>query len=78
MRFISVREFRSKSGDVWKELAKEQEIVITSNGKPIAMVLAVTEETLEDLLRNVRRARDGRGGSDAAPIRQERTGVGRH
>jgi hypothetical protein len=23
MRFISVREFRSKSGDVWKELGSE-------------------------------------------------------
>ena len=57
MRFISVREFRGKSGDVWKELAKEQELVITSNGKPIAIVSAVSEETLEDSLRAIRRAR---------------------
>ena len=42
MRFISVREFRGKSGDVWKELAEEQEFVITSNGKPIAIVGPVT------------------------------------
>jgi len=57
MRFISVREFRAKSGDVWKELAEEQELVITSNGKPIAIVSAVSEETLEDSLRTIRRAR---------------------
>lgn len=57
MRFISVREFRGKSGDVWKELAEEQELVITSNGKPIAIVSAVSEETLEDSLRTIRRAR---------------------
>jgi len=57
MRFISVREFRGKSGDAWKELAKEQELVITSNGKPIAIVSAVSEETLEDSLRAFRRAR---------------------
>lgn len=57
MRFISVREFRGKSGDVWKELAKERELVITSNGKPIAIVSAVSEETLEDSLRAIRRAR---------------------
>ena len=57
MRFISVREFRGKSGDVWKELAREQELVITSNGKPIAIVSAVSEETLEDSLRAIRRAR---------------------
>ncbi len=57
MRFISVREFRGKSGDVWKELAKEHELVITSNGKPIAIVSAVSEDTLEDSLRAIRRAR---------------------
>jgi prevent-host-death family protein len=57
MRFISVREFRGKSGDVWKKLAEEQELVITSNGKPIAIVSAVSEETLEASLRAIRRAR---------------------
>lgn len=57
MRFISVREFRGSSGDVWKELLTEQELVITSNGKPIAIVSAVSEETLEDALRAIRRAR---------------------
>jgi len=57
LRFISVREFRGSSGDVWKELLTEQELVITSNGKPIAIVSAVSEETLEDALRAIRRAR---------------------
>ena len=57
MRFISVREFRGSSGDVWKALLTEQELVITSNGKPIAIVSAVSEETLEDALRAIRRAR---------------------
>ena len=57
MRFISVREFRGKSGDVWKELTEEQVLVITSNGKPIAIVSAVSEETLADSLRAIRRAR---------------------
>ena len=57
MRFISVREFRGNSGDVWKKLLNEQELVITSNGKPIAIVSAVSEETLEDALRAIRRAR---------------------
>jgi len=52
-----VREFRGSSGDVWKELLTEQELVITSNGKPIAIVSAVSEETLEDALRAIRRAR---------------------
>lgn len=57
MRFISVREVRRKLSEVWKELAKERELVITSNGKPIAIVSAVSEETLEISLRAIRRAR---------------------
>ena len=57
MRFISVRDLRGKSGEVWKELAEERELVITSNGKPIAILSAVSEETLEDSLRAIRRAR---------------------
>lgn len=57
MRFISVRDLRAKSGDVWKELAEERELVITSHGKPIAILSAVSEETLEDSLRAIRRAR---------------------
>jgi len=57
LRFISVREFRGSSGDVLKELLSEQELVITSNGKPIAIVSAVSEEKLEDALLAIRRAR---------------------
>lgn len=57
MRFVSVRELRSKSADVWRQLTEEQELVITSNGKPIAIVSSVSEETLEDSLRAIRRAR---------------------
>ncbi len=57
MRFVSVRDLRGKSGEVWKELAEERELIITSNGKPIAILSAVSEETLEDALRAIRRAR---------------------
>ena len=46
MRFVSVRELRAKSAAVWKALEKEQEMVITSNGKPIALLSATTEESL--------------------------------
>jgi prevent-host-death family protein len=56
MRFISVRDLRGKSGDVWKELAEERELVITSHGKPIAILSVVSEGTLEDSLRAIRRA----------------------
>jgi antitoxin (DNA-binding transcriptional repressor) of toxin-antitoxin stability system len=57
MKFLSVRDLRSKSGDVWKGLATEREMVLTSNGRPIAILSAVTEETLEETLTAIRRSR---------------------
>ena len=73
--FHLVREFRGKSGDVWKELVEEQELVITSNGKPIAIVSAVSEETLEDSLRAIRRAR-AMVAVDAMQRQSAETGLG--
>ena len=57
MRFVSVRELRGRSSAVWKALADEKELVITSNGKPIALLSATSEEQLEESLDAVRRAR---------------------
>jgi len=50
MKFISVRDLRGKSAKVWKELPAEREIVVTSNGRPIAILSAVSESNLEESL----------------------------
>ena len=57
MRFVGVRELRSQSASVWKALSEEKDLVITSNGKPIALLSAIVEEDLEAALGAVRRAR---------------------
>ena len=57
MRFISVRDLRSKSAQVWGQLAEEKELVVTSNGKPIAILSTVQEDRLEETLAAIRRAR---------------------
>jgi len=57
MKFLSVRDLRSKSAEVWKGLTAEREMVVTSNGRPIAILSAVTEETLEETLAAIRRSR---------------------
>lgn len=57
MNFVSVRELRGKSAAVWDALATEGELVVTSNGKPIAILSATTGETLEASLRALRQAR---------------------
>lgn len=57
MRFFSVRDLRSKGRQVWKELESEKELIVTSNGRPIALLTGVTEENFEQTLRDLRRAR---------------------
>ncbi|MEI9478364.1 MAG: type II toxin-antitoxin system prevent-host-death family antitoxin [Deltaproteobacteria bacterium] len=56
MRFISVRDLNTKPKEVWRKV-KDEEVVITSNGKPIALLSGVTEETLENTVRAIRRSR---------------------
>ena len=57
MEFVSVRELRSRSAAVWRALAREKDLVVTSNGKPIAVLSATTGSTLEDSLAALRQAR---------------------
>jgi antitoxin (DNA-binding transcriptional repressor) of toxin-antitoxin stability system len=57
MRFVSVRDLRSKGRQVWKQLETEKELIITSNGRPIAILTGVNQENVEEILRDLRRAR---------------------
>ena len=57
MKFISVRDLREKSAEVWKDLPLEREVVVTSNGRPIAIISAVNESNLEESLAAIRQAR---------------------
>ena len=57
MKFISVGDLRDKSDDMWRELIEEREMVITRNGRPIAILAAVNDSSLEETLSEFRRAR---------------------
>ena len=57
MRFVSVRQLRNQSAEVWRQLADEGELVITSNGKPLAILSSVSQDNLEESLSALRRAR---------------------
>ena len=57
MKFISVRDLRGKSAEVWKDLPTEREVVVTSNGRPIAILSAVNESNLEESLSAIRQDR---------------------
>ena len=56
MQFISVREMNTKPKEIWEKI-KNEEVVITSNGKPIALLSAVSAGTLEKTIRMIRRSR---------------------
>ncbi|OGP76306.1 MAG: prevent-host-death protein [Deltaproteobacteria bacterium RBG_16_49_23] len=57
MKFLTVRDLRGKSGQIWKELPKEREMVVTSNGRPIAILAAINDANLEESLSAFRQAR---------------------
>ena len=57
MKFVSVRELRLKPGEVWKAAKVEKDLVITANGRPIAILTGVDENTFEQELATIQRVR---------------------
>lgn len=57
MKFITVRDIRTSPARIWKELPDEREMVITHNGKPIALLTPLSDSNLEETLSELRRAR---------------------
>jgi len=57
MKFLSVRDLRGKSAQVWRELPNEREMVITSNGRPVAVLTSVDEGNVEQSLAAWRQVR---------------------
>jgi prevent-host-death family protein len=57
MKFVSVRDLRNKSGQLWRELPEEREMIVTSNGRPIAILATISESNLEESLAAFRQAR---------------------
>ena len=57
MKFLSVRDLKTKSSQVWKELEGQKEMIVTSNGRPIALLSSINESNLEQVLTAFRRAR---------------------
>ena len=57
MKLISTRELKLKSADVWGQLEKEGELVVTSHGKPVALLTSIPGGDIEAALDMMRRAR---------------------
>jgi antitoxin (DNA-binding transcriptional repressor) of toxin-antitoxin stability system len=57
MKFVTVRDLRGKTAELWKELDQQRELVVTNNGKPIAILSATDEDSFESCLWTLRRTR---------------------
>ena len=57
MRFVSIRDLRGRSAELWRTLPGEGEMIITNNGRPIAILASVNESNLEESLSAFRQVR---------------------
>jgi len=57
MKFVKVRDLRINPNKVWKELELTGEVIVTSNGKPIAVLSGANENNFENILKSIRRSR---------------------
>jgi antitoxin (DNA-binding transcriptional repressor) of toxin-antitoxin stability system len=57
MKFVSIRELRSKIASIRRDLAQAREIVLTANGRPFAVMTPVSADTVEEEIQAIRRAR---------------------
>jgi antitoxin (DNA-binding transcriptional repressor) of toxin-antitoxin stability system len=56
MKFLSTRDLRNRPGYV-RDLAQKDDLVLTANGKPIAILVGVDEDEFEEAARAIRRAK---------------------
>lgn len=56
MKFLSTRELRNRPGYV-RKLVQKEDLVLTANGKPIAMMLGVKDDDLEETAHLIRQAK---------------------
>lgn len=57
MKAITIRDLRSQPRQVQSTLARDGEALLTSSGKPVAVLIAVDAETVDETLAMIRKAR---------------------
>ncbi len=57
MKFMSIREFRLNTSKVRRSLDHEEEVILTANGQPFAIVSRIRPDVLDKELQAIRRAR---------------------
>lgn len=57
MKFVSIRELRTRPGEVRRQLQQEGDLIVTSRGRPFALMISAEGEDVEELRLALRRAR---------------------
>lgn len=50
MRFTNVRELKAKTSEMLRTVEKGNTVLVTTHGRPTAMLVPVTEKDIEDAL----------------------------
>ncbi len=57
MNFYSVRDLRTNSKSMWADLTSGDEVVLTNNGKPSALIIDIPEGSFDEIVQAVRQAK---------------------
>ena len=57
MNFYSVRDLRTDSKKMWQDLSIGNEVILTNNGKPAALIIDIPAESFDDTVQAVRQAK---------------------
>lgn len=57
MNFYSVRDLRTESKSMWADLSNGDEVVLTNNGKPSALIIDIPEGSFDEIVQAVRQAK---------------------
>ena len=57
MNFYSVRDLRTDSKSMWADLNSGDEVVLTNNGKPSALIIDIPEGSFDEVVQAVRQAK---------------------
>ena len=55
MDYLTIKDLK-ETRELWEKLATERKLIITKDGKPSALMISVSPDTVEESLREIRRA----------------------
>lgn len=57
MNFYSMRDLRTETKRMWADLSRGDEVIITNNGKPSALMIEIPEGYFDEVVQAVRQAK---------------------